>query len=212
MHQRTNPKRQFVRINAAMLITAIVGAAICAPFVTAASEDTRAMAFVAIGLFGLLAVAALFGFARLKVRGMTIVSCGLLAIAGGGGCATLALMDANPLAIGPPTLLCLAAFFAELGATNLLPDSSHPFVVGQERRLAAMSPPLRRRYLVTWLGAGLGLSAVAALASLVSLSLRNSRVFTVFTRAFAFGLIIATLPLLGELRRRARGKVPSVAS
>jgi hypothetical protein len=164
----------------------------------------RGTAILASCLFGILGLCGLLGLLRLKVRGMTVLSCGLLALAAGGGAAATALFDAGPLWVALPTILCTLGLFGQLFATNLLPGSNHPFVVGAEAELAAMAPARRRRHVVVRVGAGIAVSAVAVLGTLASLLWAGGPVVTVFTGAFAAGLMIAMTPLIASVRLGVR--------
>lgn len=165
-----------------------------------AHEGTLASAIVSLALFGGLGLSGLLGFLRLKVRAMTILSCSLLGVFAGAGGAGLAFLDLSRPCVVVPTVLCTLGLFGQLMTTNLLPDSNHPFIVQAEAQLRALTPDQRRRHLVLHLGAGLGLATIGVLGTFASLFLTDGPVFKVFTGAFAFGLIVAVVPLTAAVR------------
>jgi len=152
--------------------------------------------FVVMGLSGLLS------FLRLRrLRGVTFLTCSLLALGVAAGISGLALFELNPVWAVAPTLLSVLGFFGVLVGTNLLPDSNHPLVVAAEERLRGLAARKRRVHMATRVFGGLFLSGAAVIGTVVSHTVTAPGAFyTAYVGAFAVGLIATALPLIAAAR------------
>ncbi len=178
--------------------------------VSRVQESARGSAVIAIAAFAIMGLSGFLGLLRLRVRGVTILSCSLLVLGASGATAALALgMDVGPACALIPAMLSLLGFFGQLVGTNLLPDSNHPFVVDAETRLRSLPRERRRRFLAWRLLAGLFLSAVAVAGTIGSYLLASpGGIYWVYTGSLAFGLIVAATPFIAAVRVAA-GRHPA---
>lgn len=167
--------------------------------VRAVSNSVKGSSTVALVAFGVLALSGAIGLSRLRIRRMTILSSSICALGAAAGFASLAFLDVAPLLAAIPALLCALGVFGQLVATNLLPDANHPFVVGADEYLSALSPRRRRRYVGGSMLLGFGV-AVASVVAMVALDGDLAS----YMGLFITGLFIAALPFIAFVRMRAR--------
>jgi len=168
-------------------------------------QSAEGTAMLAILLSGVAAAAGLLSLLRLGVRGVTFVTCALLALDATVGISALFLFDAHPAWMVLPTLLCVLGFWGLLLGTNLLPDANHRLVTTAEDTLRSLPAPKRRVHVLTRALAGLLLAAVALVASGVSYAMAApGGLYTAYVGALALGLIGSALPIIAAARVAAR--------